>query len=59
MTEEPDNPKRDLGRYVFCAILFFGMTLMTHPVVQSFFWVNLAVAIYCVYKALRAAVKLL
>ena len=57
--EEPDTPKRALRWYAICALIFFGLTLMTHPVIASFFWLNLAVALYCLYRAIRAAITVI
>lgn len=59
MEKEPENPKRDLWRYLLCAVIFFAMCLMTHPIVASFFWLNLAVALFCLYRSVRAGITLL
>ena len=58
MSEEPLTPKRELARYVFCGLAFFALTMMRHPVIDSFYYVNLAVVFYCIYRAGRAAIAM-
>lgn len=59
MSDEPANPKRDLVQFLPMALIFLFLSMMDHPVISGFFWVNLIVALYCFYRVGKAVVQIL
>ena len=54
MSEEEPSHKKDFVRYFLIAMAFFALTMIDHPVVNSFYILNLAFFFYCLYRAGRA-----
>ena len=56
--ENETSPKRDALGFGACAVLLFVLTMVNHPIIQSFFWINLGVAFFCLYRVGVALRKL-